>query len=92
MRSGAGPRGAPHRGAPGGGARASDLDTYKQSLQPSIHAGCEQMSRVYMAAHFKAPVGLWGVICEARIRLLRDGCQVVFTHLHERRADAAKST
>lgn len=43
-------------------------------------------SGVYMAAHFRAPVGLWGVVCGGRIRLLRDGARVVFMHLHERRA------
>ena len=47
------------------------------------------MKRVNMAAHLRAPVGLWRVIC-ARCnpsggRNLRDGARVVFTHLWERR-------
>jgi hypothetical protein len=45
------------------------------------------MKTPYMAMHLRHPVGLWGVICGgARIRLLRDGDKVVFSHIHERRA------
>jgi hypothetical protein len=46
------------------------------------------MKTPYMAAHLRAPVGLWAVICDGRIVLHRDGAKVVFEHLHERRADA----
>ena len=45
------------------------------------------MKAVYMVAHLRAPVGLWGVVCGARIRLLRDGARVCFTHMAERRAE-----
>lgn len=48
------------------------------------------MKPVYMAMHLRQPVGLWGVINGGRIRLLRDGSKVVFSHLHQRRADAKK--
>jgi hypothetical protein len=44
-----------------------------------------------MVAFLRAPVGLWGVVCGGRMRFFRDGDAVVFSHLHERRADA-KST
>ena len=46
---------------------------------------------VWMAAHLRAPVGLWGAVCGPRIKLFRDGEKIVFRHLHERRADGTNT-
>ena len=44
-----------------------------------------------MAGHLRAPCGLWGVVHPGRIRLLRDGDRVVFSHLRQRRQDPVVS-
>lgn len=71
------------------------------SNSPNPH-GCLRLSHIaaqqttleehpWMGAFLRAPVGLWSVVCGGRLRFFRDGEQVVFSHLHERRSDA-KST
>lgn len=44
-----------------------------------------------MAGHLRAPCGLWGVVHHGRIRLLRDGDRVVFSHLRQRRQEPVAS-
>ena len=46
---------------------------------------------ILMAAHLRAPVGLWGVICGLQIHLFRDGADTIFCHLDQRRADGANT-
>ena len=60
----------------------------KAALTAALLAFMSAAPAVWMAAHLRAPVGLWGVVCGGRIRLKRDGARVVFTHARERRADA----
>lgn len=45
------------------------------------------MQAIRMAAHLRAPCGLWRVVCgRCGPRNLRDGSRVVFSHLWERAA------